>query len=86
MQRRRRAPRCAAMMGDRMDETRVDASAGDGGAVMSLPEFCKRARISVRHFYALATRGEAPATVRLGRRRLVRKETGDAWLLAREAA
>jgi predicted DNA-binding transcriptional regulator AlpA len=54
--------------------------------VLTLPEFCRWARISVRCFYDLRDRGEAPATVRIGRRHLVRTEAARAWLASREAA
>jgi hypothetical protein len=53
--------------------------------VLSLVAFCRQTRISLRTFHTLTKRGEAPATVRIGRRRLVRKKTADAWLLAHEA-
>ena len=56
------------------------------GDVLTLGEFCEYTRISLRHFYAMAKRGQAPETVRIGQRRLVRKKTADAWIAAREAA
>lgn len=63
------------------------AETSDGaGMVHTLTEFCKTAKISKRMFYTLVERGEAPATVRIGRQRLVRQETAVAWLQSREAA
>jgi len=58
----------------------------DQSAVLTLPEFCRLARISVRTFHTMTTQGIAPSTVRIGRRRLVRRATADAWLQEREAA
>ncbi len=52
----------------------------------TVDEFCARIGISRRHFYELLRRGEAPATVTIGRRRLVRREAGEAWLKSREQA
>jgi predicted DNA-binding transcriptional regulator AlpA len=51
---------------------------------ISLNDFCRSVGISRRSFYALASRGEAPPTVKIGRRRVVRNETAAAWLRARE--
>ncbi len=52
---------------------------------LTIPEFCQRAGFSVRHFHRLTAIGEAPKTVRIGRRRLILEETARAWLRAREA-
>lgn len=52
---------------------------------MSIAEFCNRAGFSERHFFRLDARGEAPKTVRVGRRRLILEETAQAWLRALEA-
>ena len=52
----------------------------------SIPEFCKGIGISVRTFYNLDDRGEAPPTCRIGARRLIRREAAEAWLQEREQA
>lgn len=54
--------------------------------VWTLPEFARVARVSLRCLYGLMERGEAPPTIRIGRRHLVRVETARAWLKAKEAA
>ena len=50
----------------------------------TINEFCARVRISRRTFYTLLERGEAPPIIRIGRRRLIRRATAEAWLRARE--
>jgi excisionase family DNA binding protein len=50
----------------------------------TVDEFCARVGISRRHFYALLRRGEGPPTVTVGRRRLIRRAAGEAWLLRQE--
>lgn len=52
--------------------------------VLSVPEFCDRAGIAARTFYAILARGEGPATVKIGRRRGVLEATAEAWLKSRE--
>lgn len=52
----------------------------------SIPEFCEQLGISVRTFYNLDERGEAPPTFKIGARRLIRHETGVAWVREREQA
>ncbi|KAA0688478.1 MULTISPECIES: helix-turn-helix transcriptional regulator [Azospirillum] len=52
---------------------------------ISIREFCQRYGISERTFFRLDDRGEAPKTIRIGRRRLILEETAQAWLRAREA-
>jgi len=49
-----------------------------------LKRWCAEVGFSLRHFYDLEARGEAPATVRIGRRRYVRRSTGEQWLAERE--
>lgn len=51
----------------------------------TVDQFCSRIGISRRHFYELLHRGEGPATVTLGRRRLIRREAGETWLRERES-
>ena len=52
--------------------------------VLTIPEFCQRARISRRYFDVLRQRGEGPATVTIGRKRGVLETTCTAWLRSRE--
>ena len=52
----------------------------------SIKKWCASVGISERTFYNLDKRGEAPPTVRIGRRRLVKHDTGERWLKAREIA
>jgi excisionase family DNA binding protein len=51
---------------------------------MTVPEFCEANGISHDLFYALLRRGEAPATMLVGSRRLVSFEAAQAWRVARE--
>lgn len=51
----------------------------------SIAEFCKWAGITTRMFWRLDRRGEAPPTIRIGRRRFVHRETATTWLRARES-
>ena len=57
-----------------------------GEMALSLDAFCRAASISKRTFYSLDERGEAPPTVRIGRRRLVLRRSAETWLQLREAA
>ena len=50
----------------------------------SLPQFADRIGLSVRAMYAAIARGEGPATIKVGGRRLIRREAGEKWLAARE--
>ena len=45
----------------------------------SITEFCKRHSISRGLFYVLDQEGKAPATMSVGRRRLISKESADQW-------
>ena len=63
-----------------------ETKAGLGAVLLTLVEFCQGAGISLRTCHTMTKRGVAPATVRIGRRRLVQKVTADAWFAAREAA
>lgn len=53
---------------------------------ISITDFARSVGISRRSFYTLLERGEGPPTIRIGRRRLIRREAAEAWLRAREAA
>ena len=50
-----------------------------------LKDFCKSAGISLRTFYTLKERGDAPAITKIGGRNVIRHATADAWLKAHEA-
>lgn len=47
---------------------------------LSVAEFCRLTGISRRTFYNLANRNEAPPTIQIGRRRLIRREAAEEWL------
>jgi excisionase family DNA binding protein len=51
---------------------------------LSITDFCDLIGISRRTFYHLADRDEAPPTIQIGRRRLIRREAAETWLLERE--
>lgn len=52
---------------------------------MSIREFCRSVGISGRTFYNLAERGEAPPTVNIGRRVVIRRQAAEKWLADKEA-
>ena len=51
---------------------------------ISIADFARSIGISRRSLYSLLDRGEGPPTIRIGRRRVIRREAADAWLRARE--
>ena len=51
-----------------------------------LKDFCKAAGISLRTFYTLKQRGDAPAITRIGGRYVIRHPTAEAWLERHEQA
>ena len=51
-----------------------------------LKDFCKAAGISVRTFYTLKERGDAPAVTIIGGRNVIRHPTAVAWLERHEQA
>ena len=60
-------------------------STPDTLAAISLADFARSIGISRRTLYSVLDRGEGPPTIRIGRRRLIRREAADAWLRSREA-
>ena len=52
----------------------------------SIPDFCKEHGISKSLFYKLMKDGKAPATIKLGKRRLVTIEGARQWLKAMSEA
>lgn len=51
-----------------------------------LKDFCKSAGISLRTFYTLKERGDAPAVTKIGGRNVIRHTTAVAWLERHEEA
>jgi hypothetical protein len=49
------------------------------GHLFTLPEWCRRTRISLRAYYNLAEQGQAPKVLRIGRRVLISPEEDAAW-------
>ena len=49
-----------------------------------LKDFCKAVGISLRTFYTLKQRGDAPAITKIGGRNVIRHATADAWLKRHE--
>ena len=45
----------------------------------TVEEFCRAHRFGRAHFYELLKRGDAPACIKLGRRRLISKEAAADW-------
>jgi excisionase family DNA binding protein len=53
---------------------------------LTLAEAADVLRVSIRHLHHLFRQGDGPPTIRLGRRRIIRREALDQWLVAREFA
>lgn len=51
----------------------------DGVLAMGYKEFAKRHGISLSFLYQLLSTGKGPATIRIGKRRLVSAEAAKAW-------
>lgn len=52
---------------------------------LTISEAAGLLRVSLRHLQNLLRQGEGPPVVHLGRRRIIRREALNAWLVAREA-
>jgi hypothetical protein len=52
--------------------------------VFSVAEFCHAVGISVRGFYSMKARGEAPSSIKIADRRVIRRKTAERWLADRE--
>jgi predicted DNA-binding transcriptional regulator AlpA len=61
-----------------------NASTDTPPLAFSVPEFCRAVGISVRGFYSLRARGEAPPSIKIGDRRVIRRENAEKWLARRE--
>ncbi len=57
-----------------------------GSIALSFQDAARELRISPRHLTRLCERGEGPATIKVGRRRIIRREALNTWLRSREAA
>jgi hypothetical protein len=55
------------------------------GGSFSVAEWCQHRRVSISFFYLLAKQGKAPATIKLGRRRMITSEADAAWAAANES-
>jgi excisionase family DNA binding protein len=56
------------------------------GEVLTIEEAAEAVRISRRHLHKLMAEGDGPPVIRLGRRKLIRREALNQWLLNREDA
>jgi predicted DNA-binding transcriptional regulator AlpA len=63
-----------------------DTQDDDNKLAYTVPAFCKAIGISIRTFYVLQERNEGPPLTRIGRRVLIRRESGEQWLRDRELA
>ncbi len=52
---------------------------------LTLAEAADALRVSPRHLQNLFRKGDGPPVIRLGRRRIIRREALDRWLAKREA-
>ena len=52
----------------------------------SIAEFCRAHRVSRAFFYVLQKRGEGPAVMEVGKRRLVSEEAAKEWRRRMESA
>ena len=51
---------------------------------LTISEAAGLLRVSLRHLQNLLRQGEGPPMIHLGRRRIIRREALNAWLVARE--
>ena len=54
--------------------------------MLSVKEFCKLAGISRSGYYVLKAKGENPAEIEIGNRRVIDPDTAKMWLKSREVA
>jgi predicted DNA-binding transcriptional regulator AlpA len=74
-------------------ETRQETNEPNNGATriatalaFTVPEFCQAHGISRALYYILARDGRAPASMKVGRRRLIARESAEAWRRQMEQA
>ena len=48
-------------------------------SALSVPEFCDAYGISKSFFYKLMRQGQAPATMQIGKRRLISSDAAEQW-------
>lgn len=73
-------------MSDRERQRRAEQSRRDRErGSFTVGEWCEYRRISKAMFYKLAQQGLAPATYRVGAKRLISDEADAAWMREREA-
>jgi hypothetical protein len=53
---------------------------------MTVDEFCERYRIKRNLFYTLLAAGDGPASIKLGKRRIITNAAAEAWEREREQA
>jgi excisionase family DNA binding protein len=51
---------------------------------LTMEEAAEALRVSRRHLHKLMTDGDGPPVVRLGRRKIIRREALQQWLMSRE--
>ena len=64
----------------------ADGAGSDEVDAFTVPEFCRRHKISVSFFYKLVGLGKGPRLMKAGTRTLVTKEAAADWRREREAA
>ena len=62
------------------------ADAVEAGGSFTIPEWCRRRRISVAFYYKMQKEGWGPRTMSAGGRQLISAEADDKWRREREAA
>jgi len=69
-----------------MEARQETNSAAQFAAVLAftIPQFCQAHGISRALFYILQREGRAPASMKVGRRRLIARESAEAWRRAME--
>jgi predicted DNA-binding transcriptional regulator AlpA len=68
------------------DESSNEASLIAMALAFTVPQFCRLHSLSRATYYNLAREGRAPASMKVGRRRLIARESAEAWRRAMEQA
>jgi hypothetical protein len=71
----------ANVMEDKLANSTEPAEDRRPGGSFSIAQWCQHHGISVSFFYKLDAVGKAPATKRLGRRRIITQAADEAWSL-----
>jgi hypothetical protein len=69
-----------------IEPTENKVEVGEGHGADTIAGFCRRHKISPAFYYLLRKRGEGPAEMVVGRRRLISYEAATAWRRERERA